>query len=182
LEMERIQAAISATLDAPPGTGVEAPLSELAEALGGADIFRSLSPASLEGVARLSSRVNIAPGSYLAQHGETGEALYALWRGEVEITAPFEMGDITVRICGPSQCVPLGEGRLVTSARAISEVEAVRIPRDELLKLCADDPVLGASLFRAVAELAMSRYRNTMTRLTDTIAQALAGTEAWAAV
>ena len=96
------------------------------------------------------------------------------------------MGELTVRIAGPGESLPLaaliGDGTLLTTALAFSDLRALVLPRERLLTLCAERPDIGMQIFLAVAEILGNRYRSTLHRLTESMDKVVEQTELWANV
>lgn len=159
---------------------------DLATSLGRVDIFRELSREQLQAVASLAEEAVISQGETLGRRGEPGDALYAILEGHVEFTAGVGEPEITLRVAGPGEALPLacilGDGRLVTTVQAITDIRALRFPRHRLTELCMARPDIGVQIYRAIAEVAMARYQRTVGRLTDTVAYALDQVDFWANV
>lgn len=173
------------SVKAPAATGALT-TGDLAASLGRVDIFRELSREQLQVVASLAEEAMISQGETLGKRGELGDALYALLEGHVEFTAGVGEPEITLRVAGPGEALPLasvlGEGRLVTTAQAITDIRALRFSRHRFMELCAARPDIGAHIYRSIAEVALERYGKTVARLTDTVAYALDQVDFWANV
>lgn len=141
------------------------------------DIFRGLSVQHVAQVASIARLTRFPEGSLLAKHGERGDTLYIIREGQVQLTTPTLQGEVTVRIAGPGETLPLasllGDGRLITNAYAMGEVQAVAIPCSAFLDLCQRHPEIGLHVYRFVAASLGGRYGNTLTRLAGTLDQAL---------
>ncbi|MBI4497053.1 MAG: cyclic nucleotide-binding domain-containing protein [Chloroflexi bacterium] len=150
------------------------------------DIFQNLAPAQLALVAALGRSEDRGHGDVLGDQGSRGVALYLILAGQVELLTVTPMGELTVRVAGVGESLPLaaliGDGTLITKAVALSEVRLAVIPRAALLDLCAAHPDIGMHLFRAVAEILAVRYQSTLHRLGQSMDQALRQPELWANV
>jgi CRP-like cAMP-binding protein len=86
---------------------------------------------------------------------------------------------MTVRIAGPGESFPLaslvGYGMLITSVRAMRDMDVWELDRQPLLDLCHRRPEIGARIFAAAAGVMASRYRDTLKRLTAAADQSVAG-------
>lgn len=115
--------------------------------------------------------------------GGRGEAVYVILKGHVELFVASPSGQLTVRIAGPGESLPLAalleDGTLITSARAMSDVEVLVLPRFHLLNLCSERPDIGMRLFYAIADILGSRYRSTLQRLTQQMDRVFQESELW---
>ena len=134
-----------------------------------AEIFFDLSEEQLQNVAAICHEAQFGMGDTIFEEQSTGDELYIIARGEVEIvfdpsiieaapTAPHSVAVATMRAgqaFGEIALVDQG----IRSAGARSAVEDTRvlvIPRAKLLHLCEKDPELGYRVMRNVAaELAL---------------------------
>jgi hypothetical protein len=142
------------------------------ETLRNADMLRALDAGQLRDVLMLGARRAAARGESLGVAGRLGEKVYVVLRNEAQLTTNTGFGPMTVRIAGPGETFPLaslvGYGMLVTSARAMREMDVWEIDRQRLLDLCQRRPEIGARIFAAAASVMASRYRDTLKRLADT--------------
>jgi CRP/FNR family cyclic AMP-dependent transcriptional regulator len=170
---------------ATPSPAQPAPQAQ-GDVLQGVDIFRDLSPEQRAQIAAIGRLERLTVGDSLGVQGGRGEAVYALLAGHVELFVASPSGQLTVRIAGPGESLPLaallGDGTLITSARAMTDVEALVLPRLHLLNLCAERPEIGMRLFSAVAEILGDRYRSTLQRLTQQMDRIFQESELWANV
>jgi len=112
--------------------------------------------------------------------------VFAILAGQVELHTDSGAGEVTVRIVEAGEALPLaalvGDGELITSARAMTAVEAAALPADALKRLCHDEPDIGRKIYAAIAEILAERYRRMLSRLATTYRDAMARTELWANV
>ena len=150
------------------------------------DIFRTLSDEQRGIVAGLGRVERWAPGAAMGEQGSYGGALYVLLSGQVELVTSSPMGQLTVRVAGPGETLPLaallGSGRLITTPHTLTDVRAMMIPREQLLMLCDENPSIGMKIFQAVGQILADRYRSTLQRLTEGMDRALRQPELWANV
>ncbi|MBI2964663.1 MAG: cyclic nucleotide-binding domain-containing protein [Chloroflexi bacterium] len=151
------------------------------ETLRNADMLRALDAGQLRDVLMLGARRAVAEGESLGEAGRLGEKVYVVLRNEAQLTANTGFGPMTVRVAGPGETFPLaslvGYGMLVTSARAMREMDVWEIDRQRLLDLCQRRPEIGARIFAAAASVMASRYRDTLKRLAEAANQTRAGME-----
>jgi hypothetical protein len=150
------------------------------------DIFRRLDSEQLEAVLRVGRVEKFQEGYILGVQGGNGDTLYAILRGHVQLQTESSIGQLTVRIAESGESLPLamliGDGTLITSAVALSDLSAFVIPRASIFELCQDRPDVGMQIFQAVAEILANRYGSTLKRMTEAMDKALQHAEIWANV
>ena len=133
------------------------------------DVFARLSREQIAAVVALGSPVAVSEGETLGAGGEAGQNLFIIQSGEAQLTAQSEIGQIAVRLAGPSESFPqavlLGEGTLITAGSALSDMTLLQIPRSRLLDLCTQDAAIGRGIYAATAQLFANRYSRTLTQL-----------------
>ncbi|MEK7216912.1 MAG: cyclic nucleotide-binding domain-containing protein [Chloroflexota bacterium] len=137
--------------------------------LAGIDIFRSLTPEQRRSVSDLGHEY-LLPGDYvLGVHGSVGETLFCLLEGSAELSVPTSKGYLAVRIVRGGESVPLsilfGDGKLITTAVTVETVRCFAMPRSFLLQLCVTQPEVGMQVYRAAAEVFLTRYAATLSKL-----------------
>jgi CRP-like cAMP-binding protein len=135
-----------------------------------ADAFKGLTDEQLGKVASLARRTNVAAGEALGTADQPGGQMYVVVQGDAQLSAHSGVGEITVRIAGPSESFPLaalaGAGTLITSAKALTDMELLAVPRAGILALCSEDPELGMRIYANIANAFVNRYRKTLAQLT----------------
>ena len=133
------------------------------------DVFARLTREQIAAVVALGNRVSVSEGETLGAGGEAGQNLFIIQSGEAQLTAQSEIGQIAVRLAGPSESFPqavlLGEGTLITAGSALSDMTLLQIPRSRLLDLCTQDAAIGRGIYAATAQLFANRYSRTLTQL-----------------
>ena len=133
------------------------------------DVFARLTREQIAAVVALGNRVSVTEGETLGAGGEAGQNLFIIQSGEAQLTAQSEIGQIAVRLAGPSESFPqavlLGEGTLITAGSALSDMTLLQIPRARLLDLCTQDAAIGRGIYAATAQLFANRYSRTLTQL-----------------
>lgn len=154
-------------------------LNEKAEALGRMDIFTGLPATELEHVAAMAHEQSIPSGESLAVEREPGQAIFFIRSGQVQLFTTGDIGEITVRVASACESLPLAalldSGIHVTSARAMTDVQALVIGREDLRRLCAGRPFLGAHVYYASATVMARRYNETLQRMTAALDFAMQG-------
>ncbi len=147
------------------------------------DIFESLSRDELLVVAALGNVRTISDGANLGVEGQKGRLTYVILRGQAELSAYSQIGRITVRMAGPGESLPLasilGDGLLITSVYARSEIIVWEVDSDRLKNFFVDRPDIAAKVYKSAATILAERYRSTLRRLTDQSATVLQGDDFW---
>ena len=150
------------------------------------DIFVDHSDEERYRIASLGRRLQLPAGKGLGAEGEPGYLLFAIIAGQAQLSARSPVGEVTVQIAGPGECLPLAgivdEGLLVTSVVAMTDMEVLAIPCSSLMELCSSEPQIGLKLYAAIAGILAGRYRNTLRHITASSVKALKRAEFWANV
>jgi CRP-like cAMP-binding protein len=168
------------------------PTDEVSLTLGAAtglqtiDIFTELSKEELAQVAAVGQPISVPQGTLLARQDDTATSVYMILEGQVQLTTSSPQGEITVRIAGPGESLPLaallGSGKLLTNAYTMTDLRGMEIPHDKLRELLLQQPEIGMKVYRAVADILGGRYQNTLTRLVGTMEHALRQADVFANV
>jgi CRP-like cAMP-binding protein len=136
------------------------------------DLFRSLGYEETLAVAGIARVERFPPGALLIEQAAMGNALYILRTGEVSITRVNSRGD-------EEPLARLGTGSLVgemaliesdlasANVRAVSEVEALVIPRDAFEKLLESNKALALNVYKAFCRSLSERLRATTIKLSE---------------
>lgn len=161
---------------APPAP-LEASAAGTTTAARQAELFAGLNDWQASRIISLGRLLQVPAGETLARAGEPGDQFFVIIRGQAQLSAHSRLGEITVRIAGPGESFPLavliGAGTMITSARAMTDMELLVIQRSQLLDLFAREPAIGMHIYAAVAEVLGSRYRRTLAHLTHSAEQVL---------
>lgn len=142
-------------------------LNDEAKMLKRVPLFAGLSPAKLKLLAFTSERVIYRSGEVLFRQGDPGDAAYVILSGRAAIIADSDKGPIQVAEVEDNAIV--GEIAILCGAprsatvQATTAVEALRIGKDEFLKLLTDFPEMTIEVVRVLAE----RLSRTTAELTD---------------
>ena len=151
----------------PPGEGELSPEMQIMKEV---DMFTGLSDEQIQSVASLAKRSNVAAGEMLGRAGETGDSLFIFIQGEANLSAHSAAGEITVRIAGPGQSYPLAAiidaGTLITSGKALTDMDLLTIPASALSELCTRSPEIGVQIYKNIAAELINRYSKTLAHLT----------------
>lgn len=128
--------------------------------LGQLPLFRSLPGPRLKLVALMGERLKFAPGATIITRGEEPEGVLLILRGDVEMLRPDaeeEGGGFAFQSGSIIGDVPLLSGQTyLGDIRAISQVEALLLPKDLFLELLQTVPDFGMAIAR---DLAVRLYR-----------------------
>ncbi len=124
-------------------TAEEQHLAWLARSFGRTD-YLPLTPADLSALSDAGSYVEKYPGTHLFKEGTDSEAAYVIRNGDVELFRNRSGGHLIVGRIGPGAVIgdiALLRGQpYISSARAVSHVEAFRLDRAKLLPILFDHP------------------------------------------
>lgn len=118
--------------------------------------FGRIDACKLKLLAFTSSRACYEGGQIVFHQGDASDAAYVVLRGTAEIVAmapggETSLGEATAGTMIGELCLVSDAPRLST-VRALTALELLRIPRDSFLRLVADNPRMSAEVSRALAE------------------------------
>lgn len=134
-------------------------------------LFAGVAPAKLKLLAFASDRVSFRPGEILFHQGDPGDAAYVILEGKADILADANGGQI--KIAELSDNAIVGEIAILcdvsrtATVKAAGPLEALRIRKDDFLKLLADYPDMMLEILRSLAQ----RLTRTTSELTEARAQ-----------
>lgn len=150
---------------------METPLNEEVRALRQVPLFAGVSPNRLKLLAFSSERVSYRPGDALCLQGDVGDAAFVILSGRAEVLVDSPKGQSRVAEVADNAVVGeiaiLCETPRTATVKATTQVEALRIGKENFVKLMTDFPettievmrVLAERLTRTTAELAAARAR-----------------------
>lgn len=134
-------------------------------------LFAGVAPAKLKLLAFASDRVSYRPGEILFRQGDPGDAAYVILEGRADILADVNGGMIKVADVSDNSIVGeiaiLCDVSRTATVKASTSLEALRIRKDDFLKLLADYPDAMFEILRSLAQ----RLTRTTSELTDARAQ-----------
>ena len=134
-------------------------------------LFAGVAPAKLKLLAFASDRVSYRPGEILFHQGDPGDAAYVILAGRADILA--EGGGGQIKIAELEDNAIVGEIAILcdvsrtATVKAAVPLEALRIRKDDFLKLLADYPDMMFEILRSLAQ----RLTRTTSELTEARAQ-----------
>ncbi|MGI9390547.1 MAG: cyclic nucleotide-binding domain-containing protein [Boseongicola sp.] len=130
-------------------------------------LFAGMEPAKLKLLAFTSDRVSFAVDEVLCHQGEAGDAAYLILSGEAEILVDSPNGQIKVADIENNAVVGeiaiLCDATRTATVKARTSVEALRIRKEQFLKLLEDFPEVTIEVMRVLAE----RLSQTTIALTE---------------
>lgn len=130
-------------------------------------LFAGMEPNKLKLLAFTSDRVSYPAGEILFRQGDTGDAAYVILAGQAAILVDSPSGQIKVAEVGENTIV--GEIAILCDAarsatvQAATPIEALRIRKDQFIKLLTDFPEVTIEVMRVLAE----RLSQTTMALTE---------------
>jgi CRP-like cAMP-binding protein len=139
-------------------------------------LFAGVAPAKLKLLAFASDRVSYRPGEIVFRQGDPGDAAYVILEGKADILAEATGGQIKIAELFDNAIVGeiaiLCDVSRTATVKAASPLEALRIRKDDFLKLLADYPDMMFEILRSLAQ----RLTRTTSELTEARAQIKAAT------
>lgn len=130
-------------------------------------LFAGMEPSKLKLLAFTSDRVSYGAGEILFRQGDTGDAAYVILAGRADILADSPSGPIKVAELGENSIVGeiaiLCDATRTATVSAASPIEALRIRKEQFLKLLTDFPDVTLEIMRVLAE----RLSQTTAALTE---------------
>lgn len=136
-------------------------LREEVELLRNIPYFNRVDPCKLKLLAFASHRISYEPGDMIFSQGDVPEATFVLLSGNVRLTASSPCGRCETTQAEPNSmlgemCLLSDQPRAMT-ATALTNVEALKIGRDCLLRLVSDNPRMSFEISRVLAETLRDR-------------------------
>ncbi|HYM51953.1 MAG TPA: cyclic nucleotide-binding domain-containing protein, partial [Candidatus Dormibacteraeota bacterium] len=128
-------------------------------------LFAGLDEADLQRLAETTELMRIPAGDFLIREGDPGDSMFVVTSGELEVTKRAGTSELPLARVGPGAIqgeMAALEGRpRAASVRAVTDAQAIRIPRAGLLALLDSGPDAAIALLRVVLE----RLRSTESML-----------------
>ncbi|MBS0563705.1 MAG: cyclic nucleotide-binding domain-containing protein [Proteobacteria bacterium] len=119
-------------------------------------LFAGMEAARLKLLAFTSDRVSYQAGEILFHQGDIGDAAYVILAGQAEILADSGKGPVKVAEVGENSIVGeiaiLCEATRTATVKAATPIEALRIRKEQFLKLLTDFPDVTIQVMRVLAE------------------------------
>ncbi|HXV28979.1 MAG TPA: Crp/Fnr family transcriptional regulator [Sinorhizobium sp.] len=130
-------------------------------------LFAGLPPAKLKLLAFTSDRVLYSAGESLFHQGDIGDAAYVILSGKADVLVATPKGQLKVAEVEQNSIV--GEIAILCNTprtatiKTSTPLEALRIRKDDFLKLLADFPEMAVEIMRVLAD----RLSQTTSELTE---------------
>jgi len=141
-------------------------------------LFSSFTEADMELLTPLFENYTCQAGSIVLQQGTPADYLYFVINGSVEISyKPYDGTSITVShvekggLFGWSSVV--GSDKYTSTARAIEELEAMRIRGRDLRTFCTKHPDLGREILEKLAGAVSTRWKDAYEQVRSMIEQGM---------
>lgn len=130
-------------------------------------LFAGVSPAKLKLLAFTSERVAFRAGETLFLEGNPGDAAFVILSGSADILVKGTDGDIKVAEVGQNAIVGeiaiLCDVARTATVKALTDVETLRISKENFFKLLTDFPEVTIEMVRVLAD----RLSRTTAELTE---------------
>jgi CRP/FNR family transcriptional regulator len=140
-------------------------LEDIKRALKNSHLFADLNESHLDLVLMACEELNYQEGQVIFRQDDPGDALYIIARGEVEIILESEGESETVELATLKEYDTFGEAILIeqgvrsATARCLTPVSLVRLPRQRLIRLVNNYPEIGFNIMRRMAADLMGKLR-----------------------
>jgi CRP-like cAMP-binding protein len=147
-------------------------MTQIEESLIDFELFRDLETEHLSLLARGADTVTFQADEYLLAADQPADAIYAIRSGRVAIEIDGgNRGSIIIETIGSGDVVGISwllpPYRWTFGARAVDEVEAVRLDATALRRLCDEYPLFGYELYKRFTRVIHRRLVATRVRVTD---------------
>ncbi|MFN3972563.1 MAG: cyclic nucleotide-binding domain-containing protein [Gemmobacter sp.] len=119
-------------------------------------LFAGVSAPRLKLLAFTSDRVTYRPGEVMCQQGEPGDAAFVILSGRADILVDGPQGQAKVAEIAENSIVGeiaiLCDVSRTATVRALTQVEALRIGKENFLKLLMDFPEMTIEVVRVLAD------------------------------
>lgn len=126
-------------------------------------MFEDLDPHDIGEISHIVEIKKYQPGDVIFSEGTPGDAWYALYSGEVEVTKQTNSGERVINTLGPHSC--FGEIAVLdglprsATVRCDKETVVLRVPLEKFRKLIDQNHLAAFRLIKQMALLLASRQR-----------------------
>lgn len=141
------------------------------EFLSSTSFFHAFSPLQIGLTSEFLHQRQFAKDEFIFEVGHPGAALYFIEAGKVsiEISGDSHSGNVALAELGPGaffgEMALLDDSPRSASARALTDVTVLAMPRSELERMLAQSPVLGGMVYKALAQITSARLKSTIERM-----------------
>jgi len=119
-------------------------------------LFSKVEPSTLKLLAFTSERVVFSKGQELFHQGDPGDAAYVIIKGSADVLVDAPDGQISVaqleRNAFVGDIAILCDVPRTATVKALSELETLKILKDQFLELIAGFPEIGIDIMRVLAD------------------------------
>jgi len=119
-------------------------------------LFGNVASAKLKLLAFTSQRLSFKAGHTLFHQGDPGDAAYVVLSGSADVLVDSGSGEIKIANVGPNSIIGeiaiLCEVSRTATVRANSNLDVLRIDKDQFLALLAEFPEMALQIIRVLAD------------------------------
>jgi signal transduction histidine kinase len=134
---------------------------EHVENLRASPLFSELTDGDLRRLADVAEPLHLPAGELLIEEGTPGDCFFVIGSGELEVARRADGGELPIARVGPGavqgEMAALEGGARTASVRAVTDVDALKIPADALAELVGGSPEAAVAMVRTIA----GRLRST---------------------
>jgi CRP-like cAMP-binding protein len=140
-------------------------------------LFCNVASAKLKLLAFTSQRLSFKAGHTLFHQGDPGDAAYVVLSGAADVLVDSDSGEIKIATVGPNSIIGeiaiLCDVNRTATVRANSNLDVLRIDKDQFLGLLAEFPEMALQIIRVLADRLgqtteeLSKARSTIMQLTN---------------
>jgi len=129
-----------------------------------APMFEDLEPHEINDIAHIVEVLKFEPGDIIFSEGDSGDAWYALYSGEVDVLKSSNSGEKTIKTLEPGSC--FGEIAVLdglprsATIRTTKETVVLRVPQDKFRELIEKDHLIAYKLIKHMALMLAGRQRS----------------------
>lgn len=133
-------------------------LNEETSMLCSVPLFRKINPAKLKLLAFASERLDYDPGEVICHQGDEGDSAFVILKGQAEVLVQTRPGDGMQHVTDLQPNALVGEMAVLcdrprsATVRALTPVQALRVPREALRDLLQHNPAAMIEVIRILAD------------------------------
>lgn len=124
-------------------------------------LFSELADADLRRLADVAEPLHVPAGELLIEEGTPGDCFFVIGSGELEVARQADGAELPIARVGPGavqgEMAALEGGARTASVRAVTDVDALKIPAEALSELVGASPEAAVAMVRTIA----GRLRST---------------------
>jgi len=128
------------------------------------NLFKGLKPQAIDEIVKLGVDESLPKGAFVYKKGDPTHCFYILKEGKVRLRIG-EAGQIDYMACDPGEAFGLsclaGQDAFATSAECLEKCRLVKIDKNKLAQVFAEDPASGLAFYKVLAGLLNQRLIKT---------------------